>query len=102
MANDSFSKAISSIRWNRINTAIQYFLIALFFVLGSVIFINYRSDKHDACVARNELATVQERNTLAIGAALATMFNADSSQVDRYMDLYREQNPLRDLNLQEC
>lgn len=106
-ANDVFTKAIGSIRWNRINTLILYFLIVAVFVIGALGAVNYNNYKRDACergnVLRITVASGMEQNAFAIGTALAIVFNAPEERLDQYLQAYNDQKPTDPiLKLREC
>lgn len=106
-ANEVFSAAIKSIKWNRINTAIQYCLIVLVFVFGAIATMSYINYKDASCDRSNDLritvAAGMEQNAFAIGSALAVVFNADQESLEKYLQAYNDQRPTREiLQLRNC
>lgn len=106
-ANDVFIKAIGSIRWNRINTAILYSLIVAVFIIGALGAANYFSYRRDACERGNALritvAAGMEQNAFAIGTALAIVFDAPEERLNEYLQAYNDQKPTNSiLHLREC
>jgi hypothetical protein len=89
---ESFDDAIKSVRWNKINTSIQYGLIAIVVVFGFLGFRFYQDDRHDACVATNEfrqtIVAAQEKYALNFATALAKKLNGDSEDVREFMLIY--------------
>jgi hypothetical protein len=105
-ANHAFERAINAIRWNRINTIIQYALIILVFVLGWVGVMNYMNYRQQNCERSNEQRlTIQasmQQNAFAIGVALQTVFNAPDERFQEYLDAYNAQTPQEAFAIREC
>ena len=103
---EEFSKVVSSIKWNRINTIIQYCLIVIVFLIGSAVVANYVSYRNAACNRSNELKTYvsqsQDNNALAIGVALAAVLGGSEEQLQQYLDVYNVQQKDQVLELREC
>lgn len=106
-ANEVFSKAITSIKWNRFNTIVQYGLIVLVFIFGTIATMSYVSYRDASCERGNDLritvAAGMEQNAFAIGSALAVVFNAPQERLEQYLKAYNDQRPTREiLVLREC
>lgn len=105
-ANIVFTKAISSIKWNRFNTIVLYSLMGLIFLIGAITVANYVNDRRVACENRNDLritvAQGMEANALAIGAALAIVFEAPQEELDKYLNAYNEQRAPESIQFEEC
>lgn len=103
---ESFDKAISAVRWNRVNTIILYVLIGVVFLLGALFVRDSLSERHNNCERDNALrAAVLESNmdtAAAIGAAIAAVSNASPEQYAEYLEVYRNQKPPEALNPREC
>lgn len=102
----SFDEAIKQVKWNRINTIVQYVLIAIvIFMLGFGV-IYYLNEKKMACVRGNELRVdIQESldsNAASIGAALVVVAHASNEDFQKYLDVYNQQNKPEVLNLRSC
>lgn len=105
-ANVAFDSAIRSIRWNKINTRILYFLIVIVFLLGALGVLNFMNYRSESCDRYNGLVVLvrdgMESNGFAIGAALAVVFNADQEDLDRYLEAYNQQKAPDNIPLREC
>lgn len=103
---ESFDTAITQIKWNRINTVIQYCLIVAMFVMGTLGAIYYLDEKHAQCERGNDLrmsiTNSLDANAAAIGIALATVSGAPDDAFREYMEVYSEQDKPSALELREC
>jgi len=102
----SFEGVIKSVKWNRRNTAIQYFLLVLVFFLGAIGTMNYFNYRQDACERSNNLrVTLQEsmsQNAFAIGVALQSVFNAPEERLNQYLEAYNAQRPTEPFGERKC
>lgn len=106
-ATETFSKAIKQIKWNRVNTIIQYVLIAIVLVMFGLGIRYYLEEKQASCERSNDFrVSVQSSmvsNARAIGVALAVVTGAPDSRFQEYMDAYNEAQDTPDiLDLREC
>lgn len=106
LTRDSFNKSINSVRWNKINTIIQYVLIAMVFVVGGLVYKNYQNDQHTACVSSNLFRTTvvnaQQVYVENIARALAKKLNGTEQDVQEFMQIYSEEPIPKVLQLREC
>jgi len=105
-ATESFNTATAQIKWNRINTVIQYVLIAVVAIMLGLGVTYYMDEKQAACERGNDLrvqiALSLDFNATAIGAALAVVSGASPETFDDYMDVYENQEKPPILELREC
>lgn len=105
-ANETFTRAVKAIGWNRRNSIIQYLLIFVVFSMLIGASVLYRSNQHAACVRSNDLraAVVQadEDQAANIGIALSLVAGATPEQFDQYMEAYRAQPIPRALQARDC
>lgn len=102
----SFDAAIGQIRWNRINTAIQYVLLALVVIMFSLGTRYYLDEKRATCERGNELrlsiVDSLDSNAAAIGLALVIVTDASEESFKEYMDAYNQQEPPPALGVRDC
>lgn len=102
----TFEDAVSSIRWNRINTIIQYCLIVVVFLLGALGFAFYSNEQREECEEANlfriTVVEAMEENAFSIGAALAIVFNASDESLNEYLQAYTDQHTEDRFPLREC
>ena len=105
-ATVSFNKATSQIKWNRVNTAIQYILIVAVVIIMAAMGIYYMDERKEACergnTLRAQIAISLDYNAAAIGAALAAVTGASPETLQDYMDAYNSQEKPPVLHLREC
>jgi hypothetical protein len=105
-ATVSFDAAIKQIKWNRINTIIQYALIAIVLIMLFFGSIYYLGEKNASCERGNDLRSdisdSLDSNALAIGAALVIVTGAPQERFDDYIDAYAQQNKPEVLTLRNC
>ena len=103
---DSFDSAIGAVKWNKINTFIQYCLIAIVFLFGALGIRYYVDDRHDTCVAGNEfrrtMIAAQEKYALNFATALAAKLKGDEQDVQDFMDIYGDLPVPEVLITREC
>lgn len=89
----SLDAAVTTIRWNKVNTIIQYVLIVLVFIIGAVGIGYYFDQRHEDCVRGNETReAINKRvdaSAAAVGVAIATLGDIPQETVDQYVELYR-------------
>lgn len=105
-ANEAFSGAIRSIKWNKINTVILYSLMVVVFFFGALGVVNFLNYQKEACERGNETRLIvidgMRANGFAIGSALAVVFNAEQEDLDRYLEAYNTQKVENTIPLREC
>ena len=103
---DAFSTAIGSVRWNKVNTIIQYCLLAILLFIGGLVYKNYRDDQHAACVSANEfrvtIVNAQQVYVENVARALAKKLGGDEADVRDFMEIYSQQPLPEVLKLREC
>ena len=102
----SFDAAVTTIRWTRINTIIQYVLLSV--VAGMIIFgvLYYLDDKQESCERGNELRVAirdsLDSNAASIGIALSIVTDAPHERFEEYMEAYNQQEKPPALDLRNC
>jgi len=103
---ESFEAAINQIRWNRINTAIQYVLLAVVVVMLGVGVKYYLDEKQLSCERGNDLRqdiqSSLDSNAASIGATLVIVTDAPEGIFQEYLDIYNQQNEPEVLRLRSC
>jgi hypothetical protein len=105
-ATASFNAATRQIRWNRINTTIQYvliFVVAVMFCFGVVYYLD---QQRESCERGNALRTSikdsLDSNAIAIGVALAVVSDAPEGKFQEYLNEYGKQEKPEALKLRNC
>ncbi len=102
----SFEKAIGQIKWNRINTFIQYGMLALLLVMVVCGIVYYLDDKQEACERGNEFRVAIQNsldsNAASIGIALTIVTGASEERFLEYMEAYNQQEKPDILELRDC
>lgn len=102
----SFDAAIGQIKWNRINTIIQYVLLAIVLVMIVLGVSYYLDEQRAACIRGNDLRTsIQnslDSNAAAIGTALVIVADAPKEKFIEYMEAYAQQEKPPALKTREC
>lgn len=102
----SFDKAAEQIRWNRINTIIQYCLTAVIVVMIILGVSYYLDEKQATCERGNDLRRAIDHslnsNAHAIGTALVIVTNASDEKFNEYMEAYNQQDKPPALKLRDC
>lgn len=102
----SFDAAINQIKWNRINTTIQYVLIAIVALMFGFGIRYYLDEKQATCERGNELrakiVNSLDTNAAAIGIALVIVTDAPNEKFIEYMEAYGEQEKSPALELRDC
>jgi hypothetical protein len=92
---ESFDSVVKTIRWTRINTIVQYALLAVVLIMGSLGVAYYLDDKRENCERGNEfrasIDNTMTANAAAIGAALVTVTGASHEDFLEYMEAYNHQ-----------
>lgn len=105
-ATAAFNTAINQIRWNRINTIIQYCLLGLVLIMLVLGGLYYLGEKQDECerdnTLRSNISSSLDSNAIAIGTALVIVTNAPQERFDEYIQAYAKQNKPEVLALREC
>lgn len=103
---ESFEKAIGAIRWNKINTVIQYCLILVVAVMMGLGVVFYLDQRQEDCERGNEtraaISGSLDSNATAIGVALATVAGASADTFQEYLDVYNSQPKPEVLQPREC
>lgn len=102
----SLDSAVKAIRWNKINTVIQYVLLFAVFLMGTIGVAYYFNDRRDQCDRDNNLrAAVNDSfDTQAgsIGIALSVVSNASPEKLQQYIEVYRNQPRPEALSQRSC
>ena len=102
----SLDAATKAIKWNKINTIIQYCLLFAVFVMGTVGVVYYFDDRRRNCEAGNEtrqaINEAIDVKAAAIGFAIAVVSNAPEEALERYLEIYNEQADPAILSPREC
>jgi hypothetical protein len=92
---ESFDSVVKTIKWTRINTIVQYALLAVVLVMGCLGVIYYLDDKRENCERGNEfraaIDNTMTENATAIGAALVIVAGASHDDFLAYMEAYNDQ-----------
>lgn len=103
---NSFDKAVASVRWNRLNTAIMYaliFVILIMLVSGGLYYISERkADCRFLNSLRVEVNENSRTNARAIGIALAAVSGADDATLNEYIEAYNDARAHEQLHLRDC
>lgn len=102
----SFDAAIGAIRWNRINTIIQYILIVIVMVMSLLGVVYYLDQRREDCERDNSTRAAFEdsldANAAAIGVALATVSGAEAAVFQEYLEVYAAQPKPEALQPRSC
>jgi hypothetical protein len=105
-AAEAFDKAIKQIRWNRVNTAIQYLLLFVVIIMIGFAVDYYFDDKRESCERGNELrssiVTYSEHEAARIGIALTVVTGASEDKFEEYMEAFRSQDVPEAFQLRDC
>ena len=105
-ANLTFQAAVSSIKWNKINTIILYTAVVLMLLMGIVGVRFYFDERKATCVEHNEIraATVSGdmETAYAIGIALESVSGASHTEFEEYLRIVREQPIAPALQTRDC
>jgi Mn2+/Fe2+ NRAMP family transporter len=105
-ATEAFNDATKHIKWNRINTIIQYVLISVVVLMLGAGAVYYTSEKKASCVRGNDLrldiTSSLDSNAAAIGFAIAIVSAAPDEKFKEYMEVYDDQPKPKVLELREC
>lgn len=102
----TFEHAIVAIRWNKINTIVQYVLISVVVLMLVFGVLYYLDDKREACERGNATrASIQislDAHAAAIGTALAIVTDAPDARLQEYLEAYADQADPEILKPRQC
>ena len=103
---ESFEKAIDTIKWRRVNNALLYSLCAML-VMVVILSYNHNENQNRALCERNNAiraATIEALDVTAtkIGTSFATVYEVPIEDLDRFLQVYGEQDPPVALQQREC
>lgn len=103
---ESFDEAIRQIKWNRINTVIQYIMLVVVVIILIFGASYYLDEKKASCERGNELrsdiSNSLDTNARAVGAALVIVTGASPERFAEYVDAYNQQDKPEVLKLRSC
>lgn len=98
----SFDAAVNTIKWNKINTIIQYVLLLAVFVMGSFGVALYLGDKQESCERGNDLRLGIDTAAANVGTALATVLGGTPDQYRQYIEVYMSLPKPEALDTRSC
>lgn len=109
-AGKTFETAVKQIKWNKINTIIQYTMLVVVGFMLIFGFFYYLRDKKAACQRGNQTRTAiqvsLDNNARAIGIALVIVADVPQEEIpqilEEYMEVYLEQADPEILQHREC